>query len=58
MHNGEVHESRRTLLIAFQTSFIIVTAIIIALRFYSRAVIIRSVGLDDWLILFSFVSLL
>ncbi|KLU82417.1 hypothetical protein MAPG_01489 [Magnaporthiopsis poae ATCC 64411] len=46
-------ESRRGEIIAVNVTLLAFATVIVALRFYTRAVVLHTLGLDDWLVLLS-----
>jgi hypothetical protein len=50
------HSDRAPALIGVMVAGLAVSLVIVPLRFYTRAYIVRKIGADDWLALISFVS--
>lgn len=48
-------ESRRGDIIAVNVALLTLTTVIVALRFYTRTVVLNTLGLDDWLVLLSLI---
>lgn len=53
---ADAHESRKSTIIAIVSSVLTVAFLLTSMRLYTRAVILRNFGIDDWACIFAFVS--
>ncbi|KAL6401912.1 hypothetical protein AUP68_14369 [Ilyonectria robusta] len=55
---ADAHESRKSTIIAIVSSVLTVAFLLVSMRVYTRAVILRNFGIDDWSCIFAFISTL
>ena len=53
---GEPYESEKATVIGIVCFVVTVASLAVAARIYTRAILIRSMGLDDYMAIFSLVS--
>ncbi|KAH7008820.1 hypothetical protein EDB80DRAFT_717523 [Ilyonectria destructans] len=55
---ADAHESRKSTIIAIVSSVLTVAFLLVSMRVYTRAVLLRNFGFDDWCCIFAFISTL